>query len=321
MDGRPIHIPRRCGNAPGREEFEAPPFRAKRSSPSPRPHQQQLTAPAGCRGLASFALASSDYETSSGLRALPQEMQVAGLRFESINPARQQHAATQVRCRTSFGVRSFLEVVILPLLFAICCLPIVSCIKEHAVVRQAEIGATVNADLVSPAHTGDIVQKLSAVIESQLSQMENQRRLEALATPFVAHYPNLSAGAKSAIQTPDEAEGQLTKPSMVELGSLLSTGDVGESTASSIIASSIDSSPLAEVDGVSNADTEKPFSFLNWGQVGGLMQSPALAHTGVGVQMPRQVVGTTVGLDFDSPATFHGPLLVALMKPTEVKEL
>lgn len=57
-----------------------------------------------------------------------------------------------------------------------------------------------------------------------------------------------------------------------------------------------------------------PASFINWGQVGVMMQNPALQHTGMPVLMGRQqAVGTTIGLDFDSPATFHGPLIAVIM--------
>ncbi|KAL8446703.1 hypothetical protein Emag_004651 [Eimeria magna] len=225
-------------------------------------------------------------------------MQVPSLPSASIVPARQLPAMTQVRCKNPFGAGNFLELIVLSLLFATCFLPVVSCIREHIVKGEGELGAAMNADLVSPHHTADIEEKLSALLESQLSQVENQQRLEALATPF--------AVGKNAAEVPNG--GHLTELSMVDLGSPLSAGEAGGSTATSV-----DSLQLTQVNGITNTDAGRPFSFLNWGQVGGLMQSPALAHTGMGVQMPRQVVGTTVGLDFDSPATFHGPLLVALM--------
>ncbi|KAL8446869.1 hypothetical protein Emed_004748 [Eimeria media] len=215
---------------------------------------------------------------------------------------------TRVRCKTPCAALSFAELVFLSLVVATCFLPVASCIKEHAVMRQAELGAVMHADL-SGVPTRDIEKELSALLERQLSQVATQQRLEALATPFITPYSNQATVREDAAEAPLEAGSQqLPELSMVDLGSVLSTGEAGESTASSI-----DSLQLPQVDEVSDSDAGKPFSFLNWGQVGGLMQSPALAHTGMGVQVPRQVVGTTVGLDFDSPATFHGPLLVALM--------
>ena len=134
--------------------------------------------------------------------------------------------------------------------------------------------------------------------------------LEALASPFLTREPNSPASMimRGAREIPLKLERQSVGPSMVDLGSLLVGGAEGATEEEGTAALR-----PAESRAAAGAAAQVPFSFINWGQIGGMMQSPALAHTGMPVYMPRRAVGTTVGLDFDSPATFHGPLLVAIM--------
>ncbi|KAL8438017.1 hypothetical protein Efla_003557 [Eimeria flavescens] len=214
-------------------------------------------------------------------------------------------APKQLACRPSFHARRIIEAVFISLVLAICCLPDVSCIRQHNPGNQAGLGPAAEADVASST---DIQQRLAAALEAQLAQLETQEKLEALAMPFVASSrlsPPSAVMRNPAEEAQDDGQpGDLDALSLVDMGSLLSTSADGNPASVS----------LADLQAAEGPSPSAAFSFINWGQVGGALQSPALAHTGMGVPVPRQVVGTTVGLDFDSPATFHGPLLVALMR-------
>ncbi|CDI76727.1 hypothetical protein, conserved [Eimeria acervulina] len=159
----------------------------------------------------------------------------------------------------------------------------------------------------------EVRAKAFSLMKHQFAQLEHQRLLEAEAEPSLSYPQNLTAKSLVMLQLDGSAataakasyKGLLSSPD--NLGAVLVGKADGEGDMGMPIKGELDKR------GVPMTAESAPYSFLNWGQIGGMMQNPALAHTGMPVYMPRQVMGTTVGLDFDSPATFHGPLLVLLM--------
>lgn len=179
----------------------------------------------------------------------------------------------------------------------VCVVPHASCIR-HSAVSRANMGAAAPDSMTpSPSISPEIASRAFKLMKSQLAEWKQQRIMEeavvsllSVAEPQPGVFTQLAAGHA---HTPEKASSGERKHTDVDLGSLL----VGSTD------SGVKSRPAAP----------GAYSFMNWGQIGGMMQSPMLAHTGMPVYMPRQAAGTTVGLDFDSPATFHGPLLVLMM--------
>ncbi|XP_022588412.2 uncharacterized protein LOC34618999 [Cyclospora cayetanensis] len=159
----------------------------------------------------------------------------------------------------------------------------------------------------------DIQRAINRAMRAQVAQMERQEMLEATAVPVV---PQDSRALPSTFMQVEAAVPHRIKDveqgsSMADLGTLLTKDLKSKSKA---FAKDNRVAPRSNTSLRAYDSSDKPpFSFINWGQIGGMMQNPAIAHTGMTVYVPRKAVGTTVGLDFDSPATFHGPLLVALM--------
>ncbi|CDI81796.1 hypothetical protein, conserved [Eimeria praecox] len=161
--------------------------------------------------------------------------------------------------------------------------------------------------------TEDLQAEAFSLMRHQVAQLARQKVLEAEAEPSLSSPQN--SITKSLVML--QLDGAETTAAEVPSARLLTNSNnlgailVGEAEGGGAVRVPVQSD-LGMYGGSMTAESA-PYSFLNWGQIGGMMQNPALAHTGMPVYMPRQVVGTTVGLDFDSPATFHGPLLVLLM--------
>ncbi|CDJ67556.1 hypothetical protein, conserved [Eimeria necatrix] len=205
-----------------------------------------------------------------------------------------------------------LKCLVLGALTILCLFQVVSCVR-HPATSQLEVRGSGDAPFRMGGFDGEMHEEVSRLMQHQLAQLERQEALEAIAEPYLHRKPTgrasmllQAARGEAAYGVPPE--GPMN--SMMDFGSLLAgePQDVAEMNPGV-------STQVADMDGLGGPMTvdRAPYSFLNWGQIGGMMQNPALAHTGMPVYMPRQVVGTTVGLDFDSPATFHGPLLVLLM--------
>ncbi|CDJ42027.1 hypothetical protein, conserved [Eimeria tenella] len=205
-----------------------------------------------------------------------------------------------------------LKCLVLGALAILCLLQVVSCVR-HPETSQLEVGEPGDVPFHMGGFDGEMHEEVSRLMQHQLAQLERQEALEAIAEPYLHRKP---AGQASMLLQAARGKATYGVPpegpmnSMMDFGSLLAgqPQDIAEMNPGV-------STQLAGMDELGGSMTvdRAPYSFLNWGQIGGMMQNPALAHTGMPVYMPRQVVGTTVGLDFDSPATFHGPLLVLLM--------
>ncbi|CDJ35039.1 uncharacterized protein EMH_0070130 [Eimeria mitis] len=190
------------------------------------------------------------------------------------------------------------------------------CLVQHVACVRPLGGDQLEWPNAPQVHIGSN-EKLQAeaisLMRHQFSQMANQKVLEAEAEPSLSSSQKLTTKSLVMLQLDGSAASAAGTRSAGFLDSADNLGAVlvgemdGDGTMRKVMETGLDmrGGPLTA--------ESAPYSFLNWGQIGGMMQSPALAHTGMPVYMPRQVVGTTIGLDFDSPATFHGPLLVLLM--------
>lgn len=152
-----------------------------------------------------------------------------------------------------------------------------------------------------------------SLMRHQFTQLERQKVLEADAEPSLSSPCSSTTKSSVMLQLAGSVATAAETPSEGVLSSSDSLGAILVGDADGRRAMEMTTQKELDVRGGVMTAESGPYSFLNWGQIGGMMQSPALAHTGMPVYVPRQVVGTTVGLDFDSPATFHGPLLVLLM--------
>ncbi|CDJ48349.1 hypothetical protein, conserved [Eimeria brunetti] len=191
----------------------------------------------------------------------------------------------------------------------LCCVRLAACVSHF----EGEQHARPDATQVRFAPHEDFQARAISLMRNQVAQMARQKVLESEAEPSL--YSPENSTIKSLV--------------MLQLGGSTATTAESKSAAISGTSKDLGAVLLGEADGGGSVmlavkrgmdmrggpltAESAPYSFLNWGQIGGMMQNPALAHTGMPVYMPRQVVGTTIGLDFDSPATFHGPLLVLLM--------
>lgn len=242
---------------------------------------------------------NSGVEHTSGGERVSSELRAAGRPLANERKA-PRYAPKKRRHNVIYHTWKWLDLFSGLALVALCIVPQVSCIRIHAASSLVDTRSAADVKLgASGKERAEQAARL--LMQKQLAQFERQQMLEAAATPFPAGVMDrrLSSPLQGLTQTQMEAEGQTDAPSLVDLGSaLMGVPEV-----------------LRAADDKEAADVQPqvPYSFMNWGQIGGMMQSPILAHTGIPVQIPRQVVGTTVGLDFDSPATFHGPLLVVLM--------
>lgn len=164
-------------------------------------------------------------------------------------------------------------------------------------------------------HSSTEVLRAEAIslMRHQFTQLERQKVLEADAEPSLSSPCSSTTKSSVMLQLAGSVATAAETPSEGVLSSSDSLGAILVGDADGRRAMEMTTQKELDVRGGVMTAESGPYSFLNWGQIGGMMQSPALAHTGMPVYVPRQVVGTTVGLDFDSPATFHGPLLVLLM--------
>ncbi|OEH75619.1 hypothetical protein cyc_02101 [Cyclospora cayetanensis] len=240
-----------------------------------------------------------------GRAALPFEHERAK-DINSLGPSKSQH-----QCLFSGRFR-WTGCIFLSVLTIICLVSPASSMRRSA-GGQMNIRAANALNSESTDSNADIQRAINRAMRAQVAQMERQEMLEATAVPVV---PQDSRALPSTFMQVEAAVPHRIKDveqgsSMADLGTLLTKDLKSKSKA---FAKDNRVAPRSNTSLRAYDSSDKPpFSFINWGQIGGMMQNPAIAHTGMTVYVPRKAVGTTVGLDFDSPATFHGPLLVALM--------